>query len=314
MDCAYCPFSYRANKVPLIQNFRKQIESMDCILQSNIFSGEAFSKLVIYGGEPLLYFKHVQRIVDEYKRQRKNSEVTFCTNGLKVDSDIIQYCIKNGITLTVNLDGDYDLVKKIKTISRGSWANLMKTLKLFRKQGIIFDFSTTITPGFIEDFKNQISFLESLSPRSIGFNFLRDKVAQKAFMIADGKEYLADAMNLVFKHNSPMNFNRTKKLEMFKSGVQSPDCVCTGSGVTISPSGRYTPCGIFPGQMHTTPRDILVQLKENYQRLFIKEPSDRVRKLPTFGGGCAKLSVVDNRNFAEQNALISFNQFVHEKL
>ncbi len=314
MDCAYCPFSYRNNKILANKNFDKQMRSMVNVLTSRVFNGGSFNKLIIYGGEPLLYFEQVRRIVDEYKKHRNNSDVTFCTNGIKVNSEIISYCRDNNISLTVNLDGKPGLIRSIKTLSKEEWSHITNTLLLFRKNNVYFDFSTTITPAFIEDFKNQINFLESLLPRSIGFNFLRDRKAQRIFNIQDGKTYLADAMSLVFKYNSILNYNRNKKMKSFKEKAQIPDCICTGLGITITPDGNYTTCGIFSGQKYTTPEALLEQMHENHNRLFLREPENSVKNLATFGGGCAKLLVNDNRNFAEQNAIISFNEFVHEKI
>lgn len=315
MDCLYCPFSSQNIFISRQNNFEDQIRSVKNTFNSRFFTDSSFGELIIYGGEALLYFDQVKRIINEYKNYRCWGKVTICTNGIFIDYDVIAYCKINKINVAINMDGDFNLVINNKSFLRANWDNLINNIKILNSEKISFDFSTTITPRFIEDFNNQIKFLESLHPKMIGFNFLRDAQAQKKIGVNNPDYYLQEATSLVFKYNSSLNFNRNKKINAFRLGKQAPDCICSGLGLTILANGEYTTCGIFPSQRCKTIREVIGTMKENYKKLFSDAGLEQnIKELPTFGGGCSKLFQEDNRRFSCYNAIVSFNQFNYEKL
>lgn len=315
MGCRYCPFSNQNNLINRQNNFGGQVNSIKKTFCSKSFTKSSFGELIIYGGEALLYFEQVKRIINEYKNFRHYGKITICTNGTLVNQDIITYCKVNKIKVAINMDGDFNLVASNKFFSKTDWVKLTDNIRWLRLEKIIYDFSTTITPHFIQNFNSQVKFLESLHPRMIGFNFLRDTQAQKEFGIINPDNYLQDATSLVFKYNSGKNFNRNKKLKAFKERKQISDCICSGMGITILANGEYTTCGIFPSQRCNTPREAIGLMKENYKKLFFDiDLEQEVKDSPTFGGGCSKLLREDNKRFSYYNALASLNQFNYEKL
>lgn len=315
MGCRYCPFSNQNNLINRQNNFGGQVNSIKKTFGSKSFTESSFGELIIYGGEALLYFEQVKRIINEYKNFRHYGKITICTNGTLVNQDIITYCKVNKIKVAINMDGDFNLVASNKFFSKTDWVKLTDNIRWLRLEKIIYDFSTTITPHFIQNFNSQVKFLESLHPRMIGFNFLRDTQAQKEFGIINPDNYLQDATSLVFKYNSGKNFNRNKKLKAFKERKQISDCICSGMGITILANGEYTTCGIFPSQRCNTPREAIGLMKENYKKLFFDiDLEQEVKDSPTFGGGCSKLLREDNKRFSYYNALASLNQFNYEKL
>jgi len=315
LGCRYCPFSNQNNLINRQNNFGEQVNSIKKTFYSKSFTKSSFGELIIYGGEALLYFDQVKRIVNEYKNFRHYGKITVCTNGTLINQDVITYCKINKINVTINMDGNFNLVASNKFFFKTDWGKLTDNIKKLHSEKIPCDFSTTITPHFIENFNSQVKFLESLRPRMIGFNFLRDTQAQKEFGISNSGDYLQDAISLVFKYNSSVNFNRNKKLKAFKEKKQISDCICSGMGMTILANGEYTTCGIFPSQRCKIPREVISAMKENYKRLFFDiEIEQSIKNLSTFGGGCSKLLREDNKRFSYYNALTSFNQFNYEKL
>lgn len=267
LDCSYCPFSKLNTTMNRQNNFEKQIDSLYIILNSTFFE-KSFDELVIYGGEPLLYFNQVKKVIKEYRKHKKGGKVTICTNGIFINKAIISFCKGEMLNLAINMDGDFDIVKNIKSVSKISWSNLLENLTLLRSKNIPFDFSTTLTPSFIKNFDAQIKFLESLHPRMIGFNFLRDEQSQKKLKVKDYNKYFIDSMSLVFNYNSKFNFNRIKKLSAYKNNRQAPDCVCSGLGLTVLANGEYTTCGIFPSQKCKTIEKLVELTQGNNDKLF----------------------------------------------
>lgn len=315
MSCRYCPFSNQNIFTNRQNNFVAQLQSIKNTFDSKSFTESSFGELIVYGGEALLYFDQVKRIINEYKNFRHYGKITVCTNGTLINQDAITYCKTNKINVTINMDGDFNLVASNKFFSKTDWVKLIDNIGMLYSEKIPFDFSTTITPHFIKNFTSQVKFLESLHPRMIGFNFLRDTQSQKEFGIIDPDNYLQRATSFVFKYGSGKNFNRNKKLRAFKEKKQISDCICSGMGITILANGEYTTCGIFPSQRCKNLREIVSIMKENYKKLFVDiEIECSIKDSPTFGGGCSKLLREDNKKFSYYNALMSFNQFSHEKL
>lgn len=315
MGCRYCPFSNQNIFTNRQNNFVAQIQSIKKTFDSKSFTESSLNELIVYGGEALLYLDQVKRIINEYKNFRQYGKITICTNGTLINQDIITYCKINKINVAINMDGDFKLVASNKFFTKTDWAKLIDNIRMLYLEKIPFDFSTTITPYFIKNFISQVKFLESLHPRMIGFNFLRDTQAQKEFGIINPDNYLQDATSLVFKYNSGKNFNRNKKLKAFRERKQISDCICSGMGITILANGEYTTCGIFQSQRCKNPREVVGIMKENYKKLFFDiDLEQEIKDSPTFGGGCSKLLREDNKRFSYYNALASLNQFNYEKL
>lgn len=314
LDCFYCPFSKKNFLIKRKNDLKKQADSLDYILKSEFFE-RSFNELIIYGGEPLLFFGQIKEIVAKYKKYRKSGKVTICTNGVLLNEQIISYAENEVINLAINMDGDFDSVRKNKSLKIKDWNKLMENLKNLSLKKVPYDFSTTLTPYFIENFNDQIVFLESLKPRMIGFNFLRDKLSQQRFGVFDSDKYFYKATSLVFKYNSNINFNRAKKMNAYINGKQIPDCICSGLGLTILSDGGYTTCGIFSSQKCKDATTLSKLIKDNHDKLFKDVNFESgVKDLSTFGGGCAKLSLSENSNFAYYNAVVSKEQFINEKI
>lgn len=63
-----------------------------------------------YGGEPLLRFKFIKKIVDFCKSHIYSDKINFnfniTTNGTLLNKEIIEYFVKNNFELSISLDGD----------------------------------------------------------------------------------------------------------------------------------------------------------------------------------------------------------------
>ena len=107
--------------------------------------------LWFFGGEPLLNWKLIERIVKENKRLG----YSITTNGSLWTDEQIDFCIEHNVAVSVSIDGAMDVQNK----QRGQYVKVMDTVKRFKDRGRpVSARSTFIYDGECRLFK-QVKFL-----------------------------------------------------------------------------------------------------------------------------------------------------------
>ena len=102
--CKYCiEQKYDAKKViPIKENIDQRAERIvDRIL--NTFPN--VNHLVFWGGEPLVYFKLMKKIVELLKERKPKIKLSTITNGSLLTLDIAKWLVEHNINLTISHDG-----------------------------------------------------------------------------------------------------------------------------------------------------------------------------------------------------------------
>lgn len=75
-----------------------------------------------YGGEPLINFNLIERIISYVKHNYKDNSITFTvtTNGTLITRDIAKYFIKNNVRLSISLDGPEEIHDRYRVFPDGS--------------------------------------------------------------------------------------------------------------------------------------------------------------------------------------------------
>ena len=315
-NCSYCLFSKDNINFKRYDNFNKQKKALRDILNSEYFTKNSFKNLIIYGGEPLLYIENTKKIINFYFKKKINGQISICTNGILLNEKIIKYFSKyKNISFSINLDGDYKTVSLLKLIEKKKFNKILKNFKLFNKYKIPFYFSTTITPFFLLNFKKQIKFLLQLNPEMIGFNIVKDEYGQKKLNINNVEKYFEKSLIFLYNFKSNKNFHYINKKKCIENNIQKPDCICSGSGITINSEGFYNTCELFNLNKYKSINQIINKIKENKVKLFLnKNIPKQIIKLPTFGGGCIKLNNKINNIFVKKSSLISYKIIKNEKI
>ena len=116
LRCAYCPYSQSNEKIRHHKNVNMTWEvakkGLDFYFQHSVDSD--FIGIGFYGGEPLLNFELVNRIVDYSNRlfEGKDIHYSITTNGTLLTDEIISFMEKNNFQLLISLDGDKDSTDK----------------------------------------------------------------------------------------------------------------------------------------------------------------------------------------------------------
>ncbi|MCI8872690.1 MAG: radical SAM protein [Lachnospiraceae bacterium] len=136
LRCHYCVYSEEknlgtrshSNKNMSYETAKKAIDfymnhSVDC--EEKVIG--------FYGGEPLLQFDLIKRIIDYCNKTFRGHRIlyTITTNGTLLTDEIIDFLVKNRVSITVSLDGPKEIHDKNRKYinNEGSYDTVMKNLK-----------------------------------------------------------------------------------------------------------------------------------------------------------------------------------------
>lgn len=183
LNCSYCYLGEKKNKVISIGDATKAID-----IGIHEAQKQYDKQLVIYfiGGEPLLEFELITRIIEYTKNQCKEKGImprfTTTTNATLLTEDMIRLFIKEKVQLKVSIDGNkssHDFHRKTYK-SEGSYDTIhskLHLLKMFEKEtSMPVTVAMISTPDTIVSFHENFTHLQDLGFKRIetGFNIYED--------------------------------------------------------------------------------------------------------------------------------------------
>ena len=143
--CDYCPYSGNGlfdrmhnNKSMSFDTARKTI---DFFIDRCRYSQEL--TIGFYGGEPLLQFDLIKRIVEYTEKKAQGKQVVFgiTTNGYLIDNRIISFLKKHRFSLVISFDGPkhiHDKNRRLMTTGVGTYDCVYENMRLLKENGIEF--------------------------------------------------------------------------------------------------------------------------------------------------------------------------------
>lgn len=178
-------------------------------------SNEAY--IVFYGGEPLLQFDIIQKLVKYAKKKLKNVKFSFTTNAIYLTKEKIDFFQKNKFLITVSLDGSKKIHDKYRIDK-----NYNATFDIIMNNlNYIYDNFSTYYKEFIQincvvnninDFKEINTFFSSnklVNDISIRFS----NQIQKSYELSEHidktftKEYILELIKTNNFKNHPLEYN-----------------------------------------------------------------------------------------------------------
>lgn len=166
LNCSYCFASqgkYHGERA--LMSFEVGKRALDFLVEN---SGKRRNLEVdFFGGEPLMNFDVVKRLV-EYARsiekdKNKNFRFTLTTNGVLVDDDVIDFANKEMSNVVLSLDGRREIHDRYRVdySGRGSWDTIVPKFQRFveKRGGKNYYMRGTFThanPDFLEDIKTML--------------------------------------------------------------------------------------------------------------------------------------------------------------
>lgn len=145
MRCRYCAFSggYGLNRIHGLEqmNWLTAKAAIDFYINQNETAAEEEEGLSVgfYGGEPLLRFHLIRDVINYVKSlpiaRRKKARFNFTTNATLLTDEVIAFCAKNQVGMTISLDGPqlaHDRYRVMKN-GKGSFNRIIKNIAKIRQ-------------------------------------------------------------------------------------------------------------------------------------------------------------------------------------
>ena len=261
LGCHYCYSKKSNNDMPLDVAYR----AVD--LAPKLCN---FITIVFTGGEPLLVFENIRRII-KYSQHRGIKNFILVTNGVELDNKKVDFFVSNNVAVTISIDGVPEAHNLNRPLPNGktTWRKVNKALDLFTGYTEIFNkrvpdcfrLLLTFTPETISYLDKSIRYLINKSIGSKAMITLRPAMLPKnrwkillrdKQMITTLNKQISQIANFYkerFQQGRPFRFCINECLSSGQSNLfqlsnfnKVPFCGAGVKRITISLDGKIFPC------------------------------------------------------------------------
>jgi uncharacterized protein len=170
------------------------------------------------------------------------------TNGTLIDDNLLIYLKKFNVIISVSLDGPKKIndSMRITKNGKGTYDNIIKSIKMLNKSKIPFGISCTISEHNINSLNKNVDHFIKLGAKSIGFNILLNARYNKIPLVS--LEKLNDELlEASFKSNVLGYYeDRIKrKINAFNGIPRFKDCGGVGNQLVFFPNGDISTCEAY---------------------------------------------------------------------
>lgn len=197
-SCSYCYYTssntreyYNNSKYNMTWiNAKKAIDFF--LSDANNFQPRYIS---ISGGEALINYTLIKKIIDYINKKDNNISITITTNGSLLNSDIIKYFIKNKVKLVISLDGPKEVHDKNRRLlnSKGTYDQIIKNINYIKE-------------NFNEFFKNNVTVNSVITPHNKIIEKLNKFFNSNDFPINYHAERVSLSNHIFYKKNNYLKF------------------------------------------------------------------------------------------------------------
>ena len=240
-----CPYCFEENKTYKKMS-DKTIEYLLCFIKSHEQAKKI--NLVWYGGEPLLAFDVIQKIISRIKEELPITlnVHNIITNGYNLDQTVIDFFKKHPLnSIQITLDGKkdrHDTIRKVRGSHAGSYDRLIKNIDLILHE--LPDTLLSLRINLDQNNKNDfVDIYKELKNKWKGFNLeiypgiLRIDNEERNCLSCIAMSH-SDIRNLYYE----LNDNDSLKVDFYPR-LHSKTCTATGlNSYVIGPEGEIYKC------------------------------------------------------------------------
>ncbi len=200
-----------------------------------------------YGGEPLLYFDTIKRIVATSKEEGLNISYALPTNGSLLSSEICEFLRENNISVMISLDGPQKIndMMRIGPNNNGTYNKISNGIHLLEEYEIPYHIACTIHNHNIDRLSDVLYFLyTNFNPISVNLNYPCDTPYLK---FEHSPSYLAEKILKSVKEISKYGYlpgNVYEDIIEPYLNRSPPEIGCGGCNhhIVVAPPNRIGPC------------------------------------------------------------------------
>lgn len=244
LKCKYC---YQGNHEGNLQISDTSIEKMCTFIKNKMKDYNDSSLHVVFiGGEPLLAYKKIYKIIDllESSLPKVNRKFYITTNGTILNDKIFSLLYKKGIEVSVSIDGNKESHDKnrIDIHNKGTYEKVILGINKLHENGINVIARMTVSPDGVYTFYDDVVNLYS---KGI------DRINPVCDFTCEWSDMQVEELKIAYKKLATWYLTMEGKVSLtcfdgrFYSLLTRKQCFCNaGSGphYTISTSGNIYPC------------------------------------------------------------------------
>ncbi|WP_251862334.1 radical SAM protein [Clostridium sp. Marseille-Q2269] len=254
LRCTYC---YGVNGVYNHKGVMDENTAKKAIDYFIKYSSDEKLNICFFGGEPLLNFKLIKKLVEYAKvlEKKNNKKIGFSmtTNGTLINKEIEEFIIQNRIYTTISIDGDKEIQNSNRFYDnkKGCYDQVIKNTEQLRKTNLLTA-RATISPKN-SDILHNVDHLIDIGFKKVAWapalNLLNDEDMEN--IVQGQKEVILKVEKCIKKGD----FDRAKKyltvidmLNKVKSdGLRTKGCGSGTNIMAVNIEGNIYPCHRFVG-------------------------------------------------------------------
>lgn len=201
--------------------------------------------LNFYGGEPLLFFDLIKKIVSflesENEKCGKKAKFSITTNGSLITEEVIQFFNENEFLVVLSFDG----LAQETFRKKGSFKKIVSVIeKLLKYPNIKLDTNSVFTPETVKDLSQSLDFIMTLGVQRIRYSLsvLEPWDKESRFRFKEELIKLREIALGYYKRESRIpveNFTefQEKKIYGCRAGIDR---------MAVTPEGEIWGCPLFP--------------------------------------------------------------------
>lgn len=147
LNCNYhCTYCSQTSEIPL-STASKTADVEGFLEDLDRWMTAAPNRIEFWGGEPLLYWSKLKRLVPALDQRFPDAEFSMVTNGTLLDEEIVRWIQDYDFHITISHDGPGQSLRGEDPFDRPDWARLVRRLWAERKQRMRMGFNAVLTPG-----------------------------------------------------------------------------------------------------------------------------------------------------------------------
>lgn len=268
--CTYCPHvgmydcenSHSANEM----TFDTAKKTIDLVImgkkKQRSFSNPALS-ITFYGGEPLMAFNLISKVVQYTKELGVDVNFGMTTNGSLLTKEVAKYLLENNFNINVSLDGpksEHDKCRLTATNAQ-TWDLVMTNLRYIRslnKEYFKSKVACLMTVSVVQhDLDKILAFIETDELFQDFMNYSVNWV-KHSFLKPEFKHQYSDTRRMMKSHRlvkKTLMENVSRKLHLRnRQNITEPlllsaNCFPGGTRLFVNPDGYFNICERFPSQL-----------------------------------------------------------------
>jgi len=207
--------------------------------------------ITFVGGEPLLKRELIKQIVEDCKQHDKHVFFfSILTNGILLDKDFLEFCLRNNVSISLSLDGIKQAHDRFRKIGEDqSWDLIMEKFRLLLAIMPTSMILITLNPETTKYLFESIKYLVEQKAKaiSVSLNYMVKWTEQDLALLNDQMVLTAD-----YYHDSYLTGD-TFYLNLFESRISTlidgkcnkGRCAVGFNHLSVAPDGGYFPCIAF---------------------------------------------------------------------